>query len=168
MSESNQFPEIIIAKWSERFFAWLIDFVIISVISTIAISSIFGSIDYDFNENPDDIDPVKLEVYREEFDLRLNGISKNIDHVLAYNPNNNYLRIKSNKIKVLLAAHIFGDAASAHISMFQTFEDWTKFFLNYFADKTDDFLLVLGQFLAAFLCMSMIFLFLAFFRKNIP
>jgi len=101
--------------------------------------------DYDFNENPDDIDPVKLEVYREEFDLRLNGISKNIDHVLAYNPNNNYLRIKSNKIKVLLAAHIFGDAASAHISMFQTFEDWTKFFLNYFADKTDDFLLIIKE-----------------------
>ncbi|EPA04447.1 RDD family protein [Candidatus Nitrosarchaeum limnium] len=50
MSESNKSPEVIIAKWSERFFAWLIDFVIISVISTIAISSIFGSIDYDFNE----------------------------------------------------------------------------------------------------------------------
>lgn len=31
----------------------------------------------------------------------------------------------------------------------------------------DDLLLLLGQFIAAFLCMSMIFLFLAFFRKNI-
>ena len=50
MSEPNQFPEIIIAKWSERFLAWLIDFVIISVISTAIISSVFGSIDYDFSE----------------------------------------------------------------------------------------------------------------------
>jgi hypothetical protein len=32
---------------------------------------------------------------------------------------------------------------------------------------TDYFLLLLGQVIAAFLCMSMIFLFLAFFRKNI-
>lgn len=50
MSESSQFPEITIAKWSERFVAWLIDFSIISVISTIIISSIFGSIDYNFSE----------------------------------------------------------------------------------------------------------------------
>ena len=50
MSESNQYPEIIIAKWSERFVAWLIDFSIISVISTVVISSVFGSIDYDFSE----------------------------------------------------------------------------------------------------------------------
>ena len=42
-----------------------------------------------------------------------------------------------------------------------------KELINSNTSKTDDFLLVLGQFLAAFLCMSMIFLFLAFFRKNI-
>ena len=100
---------------------------------------------YDFNENPEEIDLIKLEAYREEFDNRLNGVSINIDHVLAYNPNNNYLHIKSKKIKVLLAAHIFGDAASAHISMFETFEDWTKFFLNYFANKTDDYLLIVKE-----------------------
>ena len=50
MSEPSQFPEIVIAKWSERFVAWLIDFVIISVFSTIIISSVFGTVDYDFSE----------------------------------------------------------------------------------------------------------------------
>lgn len=34
-------------------------------------------------------------------------------------------------------------------------------------NNTDFFLLIVGQTIAAFLCMSMIFLFLAFFRKNI-
>jgi uncharacterized RDD family membrane protein YckC len=49
-SNSNQSSEIVIAKWSERFFAWLIDFCIISIISTTIISSIFGTIDYEFGE----------------------------------------------------------------------------------------------------------------------
>jgi hypothetical protein len=100
---------------------------------------------YDFNLDPEDIDPAKLEAYREEFDMRLNGVSKNMDHVMAYNPNNSFLNIKSSKKKVLLATHIFGDAASAHISMFESFEDWTKFFLNFFADKTDDYLLIVKE-----------------------
>ena len=42
-----------------------------------------------------------------------------------------------------------------------------KELLNSSINKTDDVLLITGQFLASFLCMSMIFLFLAFFRKNI-
>lgn len=100
---------------------------------------------FDFDENPDEIDPVKLEAYRVEFEMRLNGVSKNIDHVLAYNPNNNYLNIHSKKIRVLLAVHIFGDAASAHLSMFDTFEKWTEYFLQYFADKTDDYLLIVKE-----------------------
>lgn len=49
MSESD--PKIVLAKWSDRFFAWLIDFVIISVISTGVIFASFGSIDYEFDES---------------------------------------------------------------------------------------------------------------------
>ncbi|GKS67746.1 hypothetical protein YTPLAS73_12930 [Nitrosarchaeum sp.] len=50
MSESDNFSEITIAKWSDRFFAWLIDFCIITVISTLMIFAFFGKIDYDLNE----------------------------------------------------------------------------------------------------------------------
>jgi divalent metal cation (Fe/Co/Zn/Cd) transporter len=52
MSESNSdvFSEVIIAKWGDRFLAWLIDFCIISIISILLISSVFGMIDYELNE----------------------------------------------------------------------------------------------------------------------
>jgi len=50
VSKPEEFSEIIIAKWSERFCAWLIDFCIISIISTVVISSVFGTIDYDLSE----------------------------------------------------------------------------------------------------------------------
>jgi uncharacterized RDD family membrane protein YckC len=52
MSESNSgvFSEVIIAKWGDRFLAWLIDFGIISIISILLISSVFGMIDYELNE----------------------------------------------------------------------------------------------------------------------
>lgn len=52
MSESNSdsFSEIIIAKWSDRFFAWLIDFLIITGISTLIMFVFFGKIDFDINE----------------------------------------------------------------------------------------------------------------------
>ena len=52
MSESNSdnVSEIIIAKWSDRFFAWLIDFLIISMISTLIMFTFFGKIDFDINE----------------------------------------------------------------------------------------------------------------------
>jgi uncharacterized RDD family membrane protein YckC len=42
--------KIILAKWSDRFFAWLIDFIIISSISTAIIFAAFGNIDYEFEE----------------------------------------------------------------------------------------------------------------------
>ena len=48
---SNSDPKIVLAKWSDRFFAWLIDFVIISVISTGIIFGLFGNVDYEFEEN---------------------------------------------------------------------------------------------------------------------
>ena len=52
MSESNSdiFSEVTIAKWSDRFFAWLIDFCIITAISTLIVFAVFGKIDYDLNE----------------------------------------------------------------------------------------------------------------------
>lgn len=43
--------KIILAKWSDRFFAWLIDFVIISSISTAIIFAVYGGIGYEFGEN---------------------------------------------------------------------------------------------------------------------
>jgi uncharacterized RDD family membrane protein YckC len=42
--------EIVIAKWSDRFCAWLIDFCIISIISILMISSVFGTINYELSE----------------------------------------------------------------------------------------------------------------------
>ncbi|MDH3312316.1 MAG: RDD family protein [Nitrosopumilus sp.] len=53
MNESNSHTpsKIVLAKWSERFFAWLIDFIIISSISTVIIFASFGSIDYELEEN---------------------------------------------------------------------------------------------------------------------
>ncbi len=43
--------KIILAKWSDRFFAWLIDFFIVSVISTGIIFASFGSVNYEFKES---------------------------------------------------------------------------------------------------------------------
>ena len=42
--------EVILAKWTDRFFAWLIDFVIVSSISTAIIFVSFGTIYYEFDE----------------------------------------------------------------------------------------------------------------------
>jgi uncharacterized RDD family membrane protein YckC len=42
--------KIILAKWTERFLAWLIDFIIISSLSTMIIFLSFGSIYYEFDE----------------------------------------------------------------------------------------------------------------------
>lgn len=50
MSDSNT-SKIVLAKWSDRFIAWLIDFIIISSISTAIIFALFGSIDYEIDEN---------------------------------------------------------------------------------------------------------------------
>ena len=49
MSESDS--NIILAKWTDRFFAWLIDFIIISIISTSIIFSLLGTIDYEFEDS---------------------------------------------------------------------------------------------------------------------
>jgi uncharacterized RDD family membrane protein YckC len=53
MNESNPHTpsKIVLAKWSERFFAWLIDFIIISSISTVIIFASFDSIEYELEEN---------------------------------------------------------------------------------------------------------------------
>ncbi len=47
-SEINS--KIILAKWTDRFLAWLIDFIIVSTISTIVIFLTFGTIYYDLDE----------------------------------------------------------------------------------------------------------------------
>jgi len=49
MSDSEP-VELIIARWSDRFIAWLIDFLIISSISLIIITSWFGIVDFEWNE----------------------------------------------------------------------------------------------------------------------
>jgi uncharacterized RDD family membrane protein YckC len=51
MSEDRSESKIILAKWTDRFFAWLIDFIIISTISTLIIFLSFGSIYYEFEED---------------------------------------------------------------------------------------------------------------------
>ena len=50
-SGSGVSSKIIIAKWTDRFLAWLIDFIIVSIISTSIIFASFGTIDYEFEED---------------------------------------------------------------------------------------------------------------------
>ena len=50
-SDSEVFKEILIARWSERFIAWLIDFLIISAISAAIVASIFGTSNFEWHEN---------------------------------------------------------------------------------------------------------------------
>jgi len=50
-SDSDISSKIIIAKWTDRFLAWLIDFIIISVISTSIILASFGTMDYEYEED---------------------------------------------------------------------------------------------------------------------
>jgi uncharacterized RDD family membrane protein YckC len=49
-SNSEENSKIILAKWIDRFLAWLIDFVIISTISTTIIFLSFGTIYYEMEE----------------------------------------------------------------------------------------------------------------------
>jgi len=53
MSDSNSgiSSKIIIAKWTDRFLAWLIDFLIVSIISTSIILTSFGTMYYEFEED---------------------------------------------------------------------------------------------------------------------
>lgn len=50
MNNSETSEKLIIAKWADRFFAWLIVFLIISIISTAMIFVSFGTINYEFEE----------------------------------------------------------------------------------------------------------------------
>ncbi len=50
-SDSGKSSKIIIAKWTDRFFAWLIDFIIVSIISTSIIFASFGTMEYEFEED---------------------------------------------------------------------------------------------------------------------
>jgi len=50
MSNPDPSVELIIGRWSDRFIAWLIDFLIISSISLIIIASWHGTIGFDWNE----------------------------------------------------------------------------------------------------------------------
>ncbi len=51
MSDSGISSKIIIAKWTDRFLAWLIDFIIVSIFSTSIIFASFGTVDYEFEED---------------------------------------------------------------------------------------------------------------------
>ena len=46
-SDSNISSKIVLAKWTDRFLAWLIDFIIISIISTSIVFAVLGTIDFD-------------------------------------------------------------------------------------------------------------------------
>jgi uncharacterized RDD family membrane protein YckC len=48
MSDPNSSSKIVLAKWTDRFLAWLIDFIIISVISTSIIFVSYGTMYYEF------------------------------------------------------------------------------------------------------------------------
>ena len=50
-SNSEEGSKIILAKWIDRFLAWLIDFVIISTVSTTIIFLSFGTIYYEMEED---------------------------------------------------------------------------------------------------------------------
>ena len=50
-SNSEENSKIILAKWIDRFLAWLIDFVIVSTISTTIIFLSFGTIYYEMEED---------------------------------------------------------------------------------------------------------------------
>ena len=48
--KSEIHSKIVLAKWTDRFLAWLIDFIIISSISTAIIFVLFGTIYYELDE----------------------------------------------------------------------------------------------------------------------
>jgi len=50
-SDSSISSKIVLAKWTDRFLAWLIDFIIVSIISTSIIFASFGTIDYEYEED---------------------------------------------------------------------------------------------------------------------
>ena len=50
-SDSSISSKIVLAKWTDRFLAWLIDFIIVSIISTSIIFASFGTINYELEED---------------------------------------------------------------------------------------------------------------------
>ena len=50
-SGSDVFNEILIARWTDRFIAWLIDFIIIFSICASIFAAIFGTLDVKWNED---------------------------------------------------------------------------------------------------------------------
>ncbi|MFQ5783098.1 MAG: RDD family protein [Nitrosopumilus sp.] len=50
-SDSSISSKIIIAKWTDRFLAWLIDFIIVSAISTSIIFISFGTLNYEYDQD---------------------------------------------------------------------------------------------------------------------
>jgi len=51
MNNSGISSKIVIAKWKDRFLAWLIDFIIISIISTSIFFASIETIDYEFEDH---------------------------------------------------------------------------------------------------------------------
>lgn len=49
-SDSKTSKNIILARWTDRFFAWIIDFIIVSIIVTGIIFVVFGTLNFE-NEN---------------------------------------------------------------------------------------------------------------------
>ena len=50
-TNSDISSKMVLAKWTDRFFAWLVDFIIISSVSTAIIFASFGSLDYELEGN---------------------------------------------------------------------------------------------------------------------
>jgi len=50
-SDSDVFNELLIARWTDRFIAWLIDFIIIFSICASIFAAIFGTLDVKLNED---------------------------------------------------------------------------------------------------------------------
>ncbi|NND86851.1 MAG: RDD family protein [Nitrosopumilus sp.] len=46
-TDSNLSSNVVIAKWTDRFLAWMIDFITISIFSTSLILATFGTIDFE-------------------------------------------------------------------------------------------------------------------------
>ncbi|MBT5278430.1 MAG: RDD family protein, partial [Nitrosopumilus sp.] len=46
-TDDHTSSKIILAKWKDRFFAWIVDFIIISAISTLVIFISFQSLDHE-------------------------------------------------------------------------------------------------------------------------
>ena len=51
MPDSEIFKEVLLARWFDRFLAWLIDFIIISSISATIFALIFGTANFEWDEN---------------------------------------------------------------------------------------------------------------------